>query len=234
MNPHGISVFYGATDPLVALAEIRPPVGSRVVVGKFELMRSVRLLDLEALRKLQVKGSIFDPNFMQRLRKAKFLEWLSHRITTPVMPEDEAYDYLPTQAIADFLATNANPLLHGILYRSVQGPVGNFNVVLFHKAARVEPFEMPFGTKVSASLYQWTDDGPETDYWVAEEVPATDSETIPLPEEVFRESDDYDDREFTLRLDKESLQVHHIRGISFATEVFDVRRHRYKVTDGKF
>ena len=234
MNPHGISVLYGATDPLVALAEVRPAVGSRVVVGRFELIRPVRLLDLEALRKVQVRGSIFDPGFLQRLQKAKFLEWLSERITTPVMPNDEAYDYLPTQAVADFLATNANPLLHGIIYRSVQGAVGNFNVVLFHKAARVEPFQIPFGTKISASLYHWTDDGPETDYWVAEEVPSTAADATPLSAEVFHESDDYDDREFTLKLDKDSLQVHHIRGVSFTTDVFDVRRHRYKVTDAKF
>ena len=29
MNAHGIAVFYGATDPRDALAEVRPPVGSR-------------------------------------------------------------------------------------------------------------------------------------------------------------------------------------------------------------
>ena len=120
MNAYGISVFYGATDQTVALAEVRPPVGSRVVVGRFELIRPVRLLDVEALRVLNVEGSVFDPSYRSRLEKAKFLKWLSRRIALPVMPDDESYDYIPTQAIADFLASNANPLLHGILYPSVQ------------------------------------------------------------------------------------------------------------------
>lgn len=74
MNPHGISVFYGATDPMIALAEVRPPVASRVVVGRFDLIKPLRLLDLEALRKLRVEGSIFDKTYLSRLEKAKFLE----------------------------------------------------------------------------------------------------------------------------------------------------------------
>ena len=42
-------------------------------------------------------------------------------MTLPVMPNDEPFGYLATQAIADFLATEANPPLDGILYPSVQG-----------------------------------------------------------------------------------------------------------------
>ncbi len=49
MNARGISVFYGANDPMVALAEIRPPVGSQVLVGRFDIIRPLRLLDLTAL-----------------------------------------------------------------------------------------------------------------------------------------------------------------------------------------
>jgi len=53
------------------------------------------------------------------------------------MPDDEPFEYLATQAIADFLATEANPALDGIIYPSVRGSDGKLNVVLFHKAARV-------------------------------------------------------------------------------------------------
>jgi hypothetical protein len=116
MNAHGIGVFYGATDPLVALAEVRPPVGSTVVVGRFQLIRPVRLVDVEALRSVNVTGSIFDRGFIHRLERAKFLKWLSRRIAMPVMPDDEPFDYLATQAIADFLATDENLALDGLLY----------------------------------------------------------------------------------------------------------------------
>ena len=44
MNAQGISVFYGSTAPEVALAEIRPPVGSRVVVVCFNSHSSVTLV----------------------------------------------------------------------------------------------------------------------------------------------------------------------------------------------
>lgn len=241
MNPHGISVFYGATDPMIALAEVRPPVASRVVVGRFELIRPVRLLDVEALRMLNVEGSIFDRSYLSRLEKAKFLRWLSRRITTPVMPDDEPYDYLPTQAIADFLATNANPLLHGILYPSVQIGEGKSNVVLFHKSARVQPLDIPKGTKVSASLYDSTEDGLEINYWVWEEVPPESSPTaaqahdFPFSSEPLdaHEFEPYDERVPMLKLDVSSLEVHHVRGIAYQTEDYSVHRHRSEKREPK-
>ena len=39
MNAAGIPVFYGALDYDTCIAEIRPPVGSYVVTGKFELLK---------------------------------------------------------------------------------------------------------------------------------------------------------------------------------------------------
>ena len=171
MNAHGVSVFYGATSPTIALAEVRPPVHSRVIVGRFEITRPLRVLDIEAFRKLNVEGSIFDPTYIERLRKAKFLRWLSRRISQPVMPNDEPFDYLPTQAIADYLATQREPELDGILYPSVQG-TGGANVVLFHKASRVQSLEIPEGTEIEAYSDTYTDEGGETDYSVYENVPA--------------------------------------------------------------
>ena len=39
MNARGISVFYGTNEPRVAIAEVRPPVGSQVAVARFEIVR---------------------------------------------------------------------------------------------------------------------------------------------------------------------------------------------------
>ena len=213
MNAHGISVFYGATDPLVALAEIRPPVGSTVVVGRFELVRPVRLLDVEALRSVYVSGSIFDPEFIHRLARGKFLKWLSQRIVKPVMPDDQPFDYLATQAIADFLATDAKPPLDGIIYPSAQGKKGQCNVVLFHKAARIQRMDIPKGTRIAASLYNETEDLPETDYWVWEENPPEVTPAPPKPEGFLFSSESLDSIDFdahdhrgaALKLDVESV-----------------------------
>jgi len=155
MNAAGISVFYGATRATIALAEVRPPVGSKVLIGCFEVIQPLKLLDLVALTDLaDEEGSLFDDGHIHRLRRAEFLRGLSRRLSKPVMPNDQPLDYLPTQAIADFLATAATPPLDGIIYPSVQnasherarrkygffGPRRDHacNVVLFHRASRVQ------------------------------------------------------------------------------------------------
>jgi hypothetical protein len=43
--------------------------------------------------------------------------------------------------------------------------------VLFHKAARVERLDRPYGTEVHSSLGHWMEDGWETEYEVIESVP---------------------------------------------------------------
>jgi len=150
MNAAGIPVFYGATDPMVALAEVRPPVGSKVLIACFEVTRPLRLLDFVALSRLgDQQGSRFDSDYVRRLKRAEFLRRLGERISKPVMPGSQILDYLPTQAMADFLATAADPPLDGIIYRSVQdghlerdrrifgGSGYKRNVILFQRAARV-------------------------------------------------------------------------------------------------
>jgi RES domain-containing protein len=239
MNALGISVFYGALTPEVALAEIRPPVGSRVMIGKFDVVRRVKLLDVEAMRSVLVRGSIFDPDHSRRLERARFLGRLSERITRPVMPNDEPSDYLITQAIADYLSSHAE--LDGILYPSAQVAGGrrNKNVVLFHASLRVEPLEFPPNTELSAHIYAVTEEGPETDYWVSEEVPAPDSPEQPPPEDpgfLALPEDEINPelRSFTLRIDPESVQVRHIEAVSFKTAKYAVRRHRYSPRDFEF
>jgi hypothetical protein len=120
MNASGIPVFYGATDEGAALAEVRPPVGSKVAIAKFEIIRNLRLLNLSALESVAETGSIFDPTFAARLERAAFLRTLSELITRPVMPNEEAFEYLPTQAVADFLASKIQPQLDGMVYGSAQ------------------------------------------------------------------------------------------------------------------
>jgi hypothetical protein len=62
MNPAGIAFFYGANDPDVALSEVRPIVGSSVLVARFEILRPMRILNLDMLQYLIEEGSYFDPH----------------------------------------------------------------------------------------------------------------------------------------------------------------------------
>lgn len=237
MNARGIAVFYGATHAEVAIAETRPPVGSRALVARFEIIRPLKLLDLLALRSIFVKGSIFDPSHLGRLKKAAFLASLSDQITKPVMPDDEPFEYLVTQAIADYLANLPEPKLDGIIYRSVQNGAGKNNVVLFHKSARVSLLDIPPGTSISAHLFEHDDEGVRPDYSVFETRPAPKQEGDPdfdFPFLDFPEGPrDRDDmRKPALSIDMESLRVHHVERAEYLTTSFKPSRYQSQASKG--
>lgn len=79
-----------------------------------------------------------NPEYSARLELAKFLRSLTEHMTRPVMPDNEAMDYLPTQATADSLSTGSELELDGILFSSVQAESQGKNVLLFHEAALVD------------------------------------------------------------------------------------------------
>ena len=143
MNAQGISVFYGALDPDTCVAEVRPLVGSKVVVAEFELLRPLRLLDFDTLAELHDGGSYFDAEFADRRGRAAFFKWLVGEIGGPVMPQDESFEHIATQAMAEYLSNIGNPRLDGIIFRSAQtGGVGR-NVVLFQHARQIKSSDLP-------------------------------------------------------------------------------------------
>jgi hypothetical protein len=125
----------------------------------------------------------------------------------------------------------------------VQATGAVLNVVLFHKAARVEAIDIPEGTEISASTGRWTEGGWEQDYEVLEQVPpsrkevgkneqgpawldlATAAEAAPL------DPRDADWRDASLRIMSESIEVHRVKGVEFATDPFMVKRHRREKRD---
>ncbi len=244
MNARGISVFYGAIEAETAIAEVRPPVGSNVATAKFFIARPLRLLNLTALEKIQDGGSIFDATLKSRLERVAFLKTLGQRMTRPVMPDDEVFEYLPTQAVADFLATQNEPQFDGIIFPSVQIKQGR-NVVLFHKAARVGAMDIPGGTEISAFSSHDTEDGPEVDYSVFEEVspssepssPNADDGLLPiayLDGGRFRQQMEDDYRNVALRIDVKSVEVHQIDWANYNRTTYAVPRHRFVKSEPKF
>jgi RES domain len=168
----------------------------------------------------------------------------------PIMPDDEAFDYLSTQAIADFLATENDPPLDGITFPSAQLTDGALNFVLFHKASSVEPIELPHGTAVKAQSGWSTDEGWETDYRVVEEVPlpektppkkknfgapnfaeiiANAGEDLWSDCETREERSDYFSlAKPTLQIDLKSVTVHLVQGVKFTTQQHAVQRSRWE------
>ncbi len=68
-----------------------------------------------------------------------------HEISQPISPDDEHLDYIPTQAVGEFLQRHLRFHLKGkehrieaVIFRSAQHPAGK-NIVLLGEAAVVEP-----------------------------------------------------------------------------------------------
>lgn len=233
MNAHGISVFYGSDDQCVAISEVRPPVGSKVVVARFDLIRQLRLLDLTALGSVMEKGSIFDPGYACRLERASFLRSLSLRLTQPVMPDHEAFEYLSTQVIADFLANENEPMVDGIIFPSVQAAGDGLNIVLFNKSSRVELIASK-NMKIEVQTGSFSDDGWEIDYSVTEfmlpEKPSAKGHCLvqwpefPIIANSQLRLKDMDSRDVTLRIDTKSIQVHIVRSVQYQYESHEVSR----------
>lgn len=241
MNAQGIPVFYGAMDPRTCVAEVRAPVGAHVVVGRFDFLRPVRLLDLDALSRVYAGGSYFDPDYSERKGRAEFFRHLVSEISRPVMPQEEALEYLPTQVVAEFLAQRVDPRLDGIIFHSSQTGGDGRNVVLFNHARGVEPDDLPKGTSVEVRLPPRGID--DSDDWyggivvwetVPSNLPASES-TTPKgvgrrgPVRILMEDrpDEVEEEETpTLRLDTSTLGVKAMEGVTYSTRELFLSRHR--------
>jgi hypothetical protein len=130
MNAAGISVFYGAIEPDVAIAEVKPWVGAWVAVATFEATRDVRVLDLARIPSADQCESVFAPGFAALSQRIGFFRSFEYEIAEAVQPGQELIEYVPTQVVAEYVARTLE--LDGIIYRSAQtDEVGKRNVVLF-------------------------------------------------------------------------------------------------------
>jgi len=118
MNPAGIPVFYGGFSEDICIAEVRPYVGGLVVVGEFRTTHRLRLLDLTMLDEHGFAGSMFQPDFYERVTRRLFLRSFHNLISRSVQPHEEVLEYLPTQAVAEYIANVLG--LDGIIYESAQ------------------------------------------------------------------------------------------------------------------
>jgi len=249
MNAAGISVFYGAVDGTTCIAEARAPVGSYVVLGCFEVIRPLRVLDFDAFRGIYIEGSYFDSDYHTRWQRASFLKRLVQEISQPVMPRDEEFEYLPTQAVSEYLAQRIEPRLDGIVFHSSQTGGEGRNVVLFNHACRVEPYDLPDGTVIDFNMGWESDDDYDDSITVSERVPSKKKEesppertiggAIPFDLDTFEpdtrgyaalSNDDADDgldrRDPTLRLDVDGIRILHITSVKYEHHERSVSRHR--------
>src|SRR3546814_20034581 len=96
MNAAGLPAFYGATEAQTALAEVRPPVGSWVVIARFSALRPLKLLDLTLLSQIQLREgvSLFDAKTVAMAYRRDFLRPICEQIVAPVMQAHPTRNYL--------------------------------------------------------------------------------------------------------------------------------------------
>ncbi|HTM81941.1 RES domain-containing protein [Asticcacaulis sp.] len=144
MNAAGISAFYGAFEQSTAIAELRPAVGSVVAVTKFRLLQPVNVLDMTRFALPGKNGDVFSEDQIRRLGQYRFMQRFTDEIRKPIFASDEHLDYIPTQAVAEYLVHSHRYFfggkqrgIDGIIYSSAQSKSGR-NLVLFGNAALVE------------------------------------------------------------------------------------------------
>jgi len=87
--------------------------------------------------------SLFNKDDIQRREQWQFMTNFMNTIALPISPNDEHLDYIPTQAVAEYLLNHHEFYNHGekarieaVIYRSAQRPAGK-NIVLLGDAGRV-------------------------------------------------------------------------------------------------
>lgn len=134
-NAAGIPVLYVACEPETALAELRPAIGQEVVIAPLVLQRSMKLLDLTVLD-TPWATEYFNPQLEETVGRQLFLQRLGIELARPWVPGEEGIGYLPTQCVADCLATLHEPPFDGVVYHSAQHQGGK-NITLFARALKV-------------------------------------------------------------------------------------------------
>lgn len=207
MNAQGQSVFYCATDQQTTISEVRAPVGCIVAIVKFNIIRPLRLLDLNRLQSVELpeNASIFDPNTNQLINRLAFLWQIEHLISMPVLPDHQHRDYLITQVISDYLACSKHLNIDGIIYRSAQtnGKKGR-NIVIFGKSCIVANSKSEQST-AQVQMY------------------ALDRGNIILRPQIEYKKPDPNKinivrRNCSLELDRQSIQLHKIERVKYFTK----------------
>lgn len=143
MNSAGISALYGAFDEKTCISELRPVVGSSVIGARFTVVRPIYVLDTTRFHREIREMSLFARDQIVRNQQWLFMQQFMHEIAKPIFPDDEHLDYIPTQAVAEYLLRHhefkrngKTARIEAITDSSAQNPSGK-NIVLLGDAGRV-------------------------------------------------------------------------------------------------
>ncbi len=223
MNPAGISVLYGSLDAETCAAELRLPVGGSALIGKFEIIRPLPLLDLPKLENAENDLSYFHPRFATMDSYAKFIRGFHNEVKRTIIPGREHLGYVPTQVVAEYLWTRDELSVDGVIFGSAQVSGSRYNIALFPHACNVEGSENE-GVRDIEDIYASggnNDDEPDDTELVyyRPHVYSEYSILTDVEDEAQSEEDEISLREAKLlpylRLDQGSIQLVSVKAISY-------------------
>ncbi|QDV71888.1 RES family NAD+ phosphorylase [Botrimarina mediterranea] len=149
-NPVGIPYLYLASTPETAVAEVRPHPGQKACVAEFSIANYLRVVDLRNPRELVSPFLLGDESAIALMRgDIAFLERLGRELSTPVVPDAAAIDYIPSQYLCEFIK-KCN--YAGVIYGSSVGDGMNLALFLPDEAAPGDVAEYVIdGVRVSMS-----------------------------------------------------------------------------------
>ncbi|MBI5186931.1 MAG: RES domain-containing protein [Nitrospinae bacterium] len=123
-NPIGIPYLYTASDPLTAIAEIRPHKGDSISVAEILINKRLILADLRNPRKTISPFKLIADDVNPYI-EIEYLCKLGEELTKPILPRDAHLEYLPTQYLCEFIKHCG---FDGVVYKSSVGEGDNYAI----------------------------------------------------------------------------------------------------------
>lgn len=131
-NAEGIQLLYLANQEETTFYETRASMFDYVTVGRFELLRASKIVNLAAIKSISpFVGDRYGFDYTQYAVNYQHLRMIALEISRPMRRQDSPLDYIPTQYISDFIKSQS---YDGIEYISTMHKEG-MNVAFFDASA---------------------------------------------------------------------------------------------------
>ena len=104
VNPKGIPCLYLATDEETAMSEVRPWLASRISVGQFKTVKSLKLIDCS--KHSSGAFAYYEGAPDEEIKQEAVWADIDRAFSRPVAPGDKSSDYIPTQILAELFKNN--------------------------------------------------------------------------------------------------------------------------------
>ena len=128
VNPEGIGVLYLTSDEATALREVRASAFDFVTVGKFKLLKEIKIVNISGLNR--ISPAVYSSSIESLAANIKIFSDIAREIAKPLRRTDSSLEYLPTQFIAEFIKSRGYA---GVSYTSTMG-TGGTNIADFDES----------------------------------------------------------------------------------------------------